>query len=168
MTYRPIEKFFGPPFTSRIFAWVHIGVAAALLILIFVVENGPQDTALYQSIFRQQRSMQASTAAGFFALSALLSLVRDGMRGVKIRKDWIEFRELVNAVWPRVKRYRWAQIDQIIFEKSGAVSLDVWDGTREILPRVRKTAELRTALERLARARGIALRSEWGDDEPEN
>jgi len=169
MTYRPVEKFFGPPWRSRIFAIVHVLIAAALLTLVLVVENGPEDTSLYKYMFRQQRSMEASTAAGFFALSALLSIVRDSMRGVVIKRNWIEYRELVSAVWPRVRRYRWAQIDGIVLGSGGLVSLDVWDGRREILPAVRATDELRLALERIAAARAIPLRGglENHDFEPD-
>lgn len=161
MTYRPVEEFFGPPISVRMPAFIHGGVAIVVLALVFIVERGAQDSALYHYMFRQKHLIDTHLAAALFALSSLLSMMRDGMRGVRIRPNFVEYRELLNAVWPRVRRYRWAQIDRVIFEQSGAISVDLWDGRREILPPVRDVTELRAALERLALARAIPV--EGGD-----
>src|SRR5690606_34310500 len=132
------------------------------------VERGPQDSSLYAYMFRQKHLIDTHTAAGAFALSSLMSVMRDGMRGVRIRANWIEYRELVSAVWPKVRRYRWAQIDQIIFEESGSISLDLWDGRREFLPSVNNPSALRNVLERLAGARAIPVRGGEGLDDLED
>lgn len=162
MTYRPAEDFFGPPLAVRMPAFIHGGLGVALLAVVFAVEHGPQDSTLYHYMFRQRHLIDTHFAAGLFALSSVFSMLRDSMRGVKIRANWIEYRELISAVWPRVRRYRWAQIDAVTFEESGNISVDLWDGRREILPQVRETAGLRNALERLATARAIPVRGGQG------
>ncbi len=165
MTYRPAEEFFGPPLSVRVPAFIHGGLAALVLALVFAVERGSQDSALYHYMFRQKHMIDTHLAASLFALSSLLSMVRDGMRGVRIRPNFVEYRELISAVWPRVRRYRWAQIDRVVFEQSGSISVDLWDGRREILPEVRDTDELRAVLERLALARAIPVEGGRGLDE---
>jgi hypothetical protein len=167
MTYRPAAEFFGPPLRTRVPAFIHALVAVLLLALVFAVERGSQDSALYGYMFRKKHMIDTHTAAGAFALSSLFSILRDGMRGVKVRANWIEYRELISAVWPRVRRYRWAQIDRISFEESGVISLDLWDGRRELLPPVGNLSGLRHVLERLAAARGIPLRGGDGLDDLE-
>lgn len=165
MTYRPAEEFFGPPLSVRIPAFVHGGVALVVLALVFIVERGSQESTLYQYMFQQKHLIDTHLAAALFALSSLLSMLRDGMRGVRIRPNFVEYRELLNAMWPRVRRYRWAQIDRVIFEKSGSVSVDLWDGRREILPAVRDVGGLKVVLERLALARAIPVEGGAGVDD---
>lgn len=165
MTYRPSDEFFGPPFAQRIFAFVHASLAALLIVYVYSVARGAPDSPAYHYMFVKKHAMNTETAAGFFALSSVFSMIRDSMRGVKIRANWLEYRDLVSSFWPKVRRYRWAQINQINFEKSGSISLDVWDGTREFLPTVRETERLRVALERLAGARAIPVRGGRGVDE---
>jgi hypothetical protein len=167
MTYRPTEEFFGPPLVVRLPAFIHAGLAVVVIGVVFAVERGDTESSLYHYMFRQRHLIDTHSAAGLFALSAVFSILRDSMRGVKIRANWIEYRELVSAVWPRVRRYRWAQIDVVIFEESGNISVDLWDGRREILPPVRAMAELRRALERLATARAIPVRGGQGVDDLE-
>lgn len=165
MTYRPTEEFFGPPLSVRVPAFVHGGLAVLILGLVFVVERGSKDAFLYQYMFQKKHLIDTHVAAALFALSSVLSMLRDGMRGVRIRPSFLEYRELLSAMWPRVRRYRWAQIDRVVFEQSGSISLDLWDGRREILPAVRDTAELRAVLERLALARAIPVEGGQGLDE---
>jgi len=63
-----------------------------------------------------------------------------------------------------VKRFRWAQIDQITFEASGNISVDLWDGRREFLPKVEDRTGLGRTLERVALARAIPLTGAMGLD----
>jgi len=165
MTYRPSDEFFGPPLKQRIPAFVHALLAVGIIVFVYFVARGPQDSAVFHYMFRQEHMMSTESAAGFFALSALFSIIRDTMRGVKIRPHYLEFRDLISSFWPKVRRYRWAQIDQINFDRVGSVSLDVWDGTREFLPKVRDQERLAAALERLAQARAIPVRGGKGVDE---
>ena len=165
MTYRPVEEFFGPPLSVRLPAFIHAGVAVCVVALVLIVERGSRDSSLYHYMFRQAHYVDTHLAAGLFALSSVMSMMRDSMRGVRIRPNFLEYREIVNAVWPRVRKYRWAQIDRVIFEESGSISLDLWDGRREILPLVSNTNELRAVLERLALARAIPVIGGVGWDE---
>lgn len=165
MTYRPTEEFFGPPLRVRMLGYVHAGLAVLIGMLVFAVERGPRDSDLYQFMFREKHLVDTHLAAGAFFVSALFSILRDGMRGVMVRAHWIEYRELLSAVWPRVRRYRWAQIDALTFETDGAIGLDLWDGRREYLPQVRAGAELRSVLERLAAARAIPVSGGAGVDD---
>jgi hypothetical protein len=84
---------------------------------------------------------------------------------VRVRPDWVEYRDVIGSLWPRVKKFRWAQIDQIIFEPSGAISVDLWDGRREFLPKVDDRAGLGRTLERVALARAIPLSGATGLDD---
>lgn len=165
MTYRPSDEFFGPPLRQRLPAFIHALLAVGIIVFVYVVARGPQDSAAFHYMFRQKHMMSTESAAGFFALSALFSIIRDTMRGVKIRPHYLEFRDLISSFWPKVRRYRWAQIDQINIAKNGMVSLDVWDGTREFLPQVHDRERLAAALERLATARAIPVRGGKGLDE---
>lgn len=162
MTYRPSEEFFGPPLLLRLPGLLHLGAALAAFACVVLVARGDPQSGLYNYIFRQKHLVDPYLACGAFALSAVLSLLRDGMRGVQIRRNWIEYRELISAVWPRVRRYRWAQIEGVTFEESGSISLDLWDGRREFLPRVSDREGLRLVLERLALARAIPVRGGQG------
>jgi hypothetical protein len=165
MTYRPTEEFFGPPLSVRVPAFVHGGLAVLILGLVFAVERGPKDSSLYHYMFQKKHLIDTHLAASLFALSSVLSMLRDSMRGVRIRPNFVEYRELLNAMWPRVRRYRWAQIDRVVFEPSGSILVDLWDGRREILPEVRDMSELRSALERLALARAIPVEGGQGLDD---
>lgn len=165
MTYRPTEEFFGPPLSARIPAFIHGGLSVLLLGLVFAVERGPKDAALYQYMFQKKHLIDTHLAASLFALSSVLSMLRDSMRGVRIRPNFVEYRELLSAMWPKVRRYRWAQIDRVVFEPSGSILVDLWDGRREILPEVRDPGELRVVLERLALARAIPVEGGQGLDD---
>lgn len=162
MTFRPSEKFFGPPLSLRAVGLVHGGLAVLVLAFVFGVELLFPNSSPYQYMFQQKHPIDTHLAAGLFALSSVFSILRDSMRGVQVRANWIEYRDLVSALWPRIRRYRWAQIDSITFEESGSISLDLWNGTREFLPEVRATAALRLVLERLAIARAIPVRGGQG------
>ena len=55
--------------------------------------------------------------------------------------------------FPRVRKYRWAQIDRIVLDKE-AVMFELWNGTYERLPKVRDGAKMVSLLESVAVARG--------------
>ncbi len=170
MTYRPTEEFFGPPIWVRVPSFIHATISVAVITLVFVVERRP-GSQLYTYMFRQEHLIDAHMLALAFGISGVASVLRSGMRGVRVRPDWVEYRDVISSVWPKVKKCRWAQIDHITFEPSGSISVDLWDGTREFLPQVSDTAGLSRALERLARARAIPMSGERGlddlDDAPE-
>ncbi len=169
MTYRPREEVYGPPFVQRLPALLYTVLAAAVVVLVVAVERGPRDTWLYEYMFMREHLIDTRTVTVMIVVSAVASFLRAGMRGVRIRRDAVEFRDVVSSIWPRVKRYRWAQIDCINLEASGSVGLELWDGSYQFLPRVGDPAGLAAALERIALARAIPLRGGAGlDDYPES
>jgi hypothetical protein len=87
------------------------------------------------------------------------------MRGVRIRGDGVEFRDVVALGIPRLKRYKWAQIDRILLDGQRTIVLELWDGTQAVLPDVYDRRKLGTALEKLGHARAIPVRGGSGLDE---
>ena len=79
------------------------------------------------------------------------------MRGVNLRNGWLEYRDVINSIWPKVKRLRWAQVDEIHFF-SDAIALELWDGSTQVLPDVRHFEALRAQLKQIAAARRITVR----------
>lgn len=158
MTYRPTEEFFGPPLRVRLLGFIHGGLAVALLAFVFIVEYTLLESPMHKYMFEDKHLIDTHLAAGAFALSSIFTMLRDGMRGVKIRGGWIEYRDMITAMWPRVRRYRWAQIEGVTFEESGSISLDLWNGTREFLPKVRSPDALKSVLEHLGAARAIPVK----------
>jgi hypothetical protein len=168
MTYRPREEAFGPPLLQRVPSFLHAAFGLAVVATVFIVERGPRGP-LYEYMFMRQHIIDARTLSIVVAVSSVASLLRTSMRGVKIRSDSVEFRDVVSSVWPRVRRYRWAQIDRINIEQGRSIMLELWDGTYQMLPKVSDHEGLATALERLALARAIPLTGGRGfDDYPES
>jgi hypothetical protein len=170
MTYRPPDEAFGPPLWQRLPSFLHVAFATAIVSTVFIVERGPHEGRLYEYMFMQRHIIDARTLSVIVIVSSVASLLRAGMRGVKVRSDSVEFRDVVSSVWPRVKRYRWAQIDGIhLVQNKRAITLDLWDGTVQLLPSVSDYEGLARTLERVALARAIPLSGGSGlDDFPES
>lgn len=156
MTYRPKEEFFGPPLWVRLPSFLHAAVAALVVAVVLLVERSP-GSSLYAYMYQKEHLISAHTLAVAFSVSGVASVLRAGMRGVRVRPDWVEYRDVVSSVWPKVKKFRWAQIDRIAFLPSGSVSVDLWDGRQEFLPKVADGPALCRTLERVAHARAIPL-----------
>jgi hypothetical protein len=170
MTYRPAESSFGPPLRARVPSFVYLFIALAAVMVVLLAERSPSGSWLFVHIVeRGERGVITARMVAFFlVLSALSSLLRANMRGVRIRGDGIEFRDVVSLGLPKVKRYRWAQIDRIILDLPQTVAVDLWDGTRAFLPVVADRTGLATALEKVGAARAIPVRGGPGlDDIPE-
>lgn len=170
MTYRPAEEFFGVPWRARFFALLHLVVALLLLGFVFFVQRGPTDSELYRYMFQRAHFIDTHTLVWIVLLSALASLLREGMRGVRVRGDFLEYRDVVGYGWPQVKKIRWAQIDELSFEANGAIGLSLWDGRWDFLPRVADPEGLTRVLTRVARARAIPMQGnqlshEWLEEE---
>lgn len=165
MTYRPMAEFFGPPWGMRLPGLVHGGLSLVVFCIVFLAERGVLGGGIHHYLFRERHLVDPYVAAGAFALSAVLSMVRDSMRGVQVQPNWIEYRELLSAMWPRVRRYRWAQIEGIHFDQSGSISMDLWDGRRELLPKVGQPDGLRRVLSHVAHARAIPVHGDVPDEE---
>jgi len=167
MTYRPTEEVFGPPVAVWIPSIFYVLLAAAAIILVLVGEASPYGSPLHRYTVEQNalRFISARTFAAFLSLGALASLLRTGMRGVRVRGDGLEYRDVVSMLWPQVRRYRWAQIDRVQLDRPGIVALDLWDGTKVILPPVWDHDRLVLSLEKVALARAIPVSGGRGVDE---
>lgn len=170
MTYRPHEAVFGPPFAVRVPSLVYLGVAIVVIGAVLIGEQLPSTSWLHEYVVQQNvgRIISSRTLALALGLGALSSLVRTGMRGVRVRGDGVEYKDVV-SLWPRVRRYKWAQIDKITLTDRTAIFLSLWDGTIATLPLVRDRQGLAQALERVAYARAIPVAGGSGlDDIPES
>jgi hypothetical protein len=160
MTYRPEETVFGPPVISWIPSIAYLTAALAVWILVLFGERSAVGTWAFEYVVQEDaaRFMSIRTFGAIILVSALGSLVRAGMRGVRIYPDGVEARDVLNFIVPKLRRYRWPQIERIIFDGRTTVAFDLWDGSRAFLPKVSDRAALVEALERIARARAIPMR----------
>lgn len=167
MTYRPAETSFGPPFAAHLPSLFYLAIAIGAAIAVFVAEQSSPGSFLYQQIV--ERSLRgfvsARAVAALLVFGALSSLIRTSMRGVRIRGDGLEFRDVVTLGIPRMRRYRWAQIDRILLDAASGVVLELWDGSRAYMPEVSDRSALAAALEKVAHARAIPVRGGHGLDE---
>lgn len=166
MTYRPAEALYGPPLVMRIPSLIYLALALTVAAMVALAQVSPPDTWLNRYFVQgdRQRFFSSWTFAALLLTSALAYVLRAGMRGVRIRGDGLEYRDVVNF-WPRVRRYKWAQIDRITLDVPRSIVLDLWDGSRAFLPVVSDPAGLATTLEKVAVARAIPLKGGKGIDE---
>lgn len=167
MTYQPEECVFGPTWRARLPSLVYLACSLIVLALVFVGENSGSNTALFDYVVVQDkyRVMSMRTFAIVLLVGAVASVLRAGMRGVRVYPDGVEARTIVNFMIPRVRRYRWPQMERIVLDMKTSVALDLWDGRREFLPEVNNRAQLQSTLERVAAARAIPVRGGVGLDE---
>lgn len=163
MTYRPAESTFGPPLAARIPSLLYMTLALAVVLMVAAAEAG-QSASLRAYLIERPHPIEARTFAALLVLGALASLLRSNMRGVRIRGDAVEYRDVASLGWPKVRRYKWAQIDRIVFEDQ-VIALDLWDGTRAFLPVVSDLRGLSSVLETVAAARAIPVKGGAGLDE---
>jgi hypothetical protein len=167
MTYRPAETAFGPPFRAKIPSFLYLFIALGAVMTVLLAEKSPVDSFLYQNIVARGAHgfIGARAVAVMLVLGAFSSLVRSSMRGVRIRGDGVEYRDIVSLGLPKLRRYRWAQIDRIVLDLPECIAFDVWDGTRAFLPEVADRDALAATLEKIAAARAIPVRGGVGIDE---
>jgi hypothetical protein len=167
MTYQPEECAFGPPWTARIPSLLYLFSAAAVGILVLVGENSGSNTVLFDYVVAQDpdRVMSIRTLSLVLLIGAISSVARASMRGVRVYPDGVEAREVHNFVVPRVRRYKWPQMERIVLDMKSGVALDLWDGSRAFLPDVSNRTKLESTLERVAAARAIPVRGGAGLDE---
>jgi hypothetical protein len=167
MTYRPTETSFGPPFVLRIPSLLYATLAVAAVIIVVVAESSSSSSWLYVNVVERgvRGVMSARTFAACLVVGAIASLLRTNMRGVRVRADGVEYRDVVSLGIPRVRRFKWAQIDRVILDSPRSVALDLWDGTRAFLPDVSDRLTLGATLEKVAHARAIPVRGGKGLDE---
>ncbi len=148
------------PLAARVPSLVYLVVALAVSALVLVGEQSSFGTWAFHYVVEEdvRRTMSIHTFAIILVVSSLALVVRANMRGVRIYPDGVEARDVLNFIVPKLKRYRWPQIEQIVLEGSAHISLDLWDGSRAYLPEVSDRALLASTLEHIARARAIPVR----------
>jgi hypothetical protein len=166
MTYRPAETSFGPPLVAHLPSLVYLGLAITAIVLVFLGERAPAGSFLYNQVVERSLSgfIGARAVAGILLLGACASLLKTSMRGVRIKGDGLDFRDVVSLGIPRLRRFKWAQIDRIVLDQRSIV-LELWDGTQAYLPEVNERDKLATALEMVGHARAIPVRGGTGLDE---
>jgi hypothetical protein len=167
MTYRPVETTFGPPLRAKIPSFIYVAAAVVGIMTVIAAERSPHDSWLFVNVVERgaRGLIGARTLAVLLAVGALSSMLRASMRGVRVRGDGIEYRDIISLGLPRLRRYRWAQIDRVILDLPQAVALDLWDGSRAFLPTVADRNGLAATLEKVATARAIPVRGGVGLDE---
>jgi hypothetical protein len=158
MTYRPEESVFGPPLSAKVPSFLYLLSAACIWVLVLVGEQSSSGTWLFHYVVEEDvgRVITIRTFAIILTLSSLSTVVRAGMRGVRIYPDGVEARDVLNFILPKLRRYRWPQIEQIVLDGS-AIAFDLWDGSRAYLPKVSDRSALAAALEHIAAARAIPV-----------
>ncbi len=167
MTYRPEETVFGPPFVVRIPSFIYLTCALGAVVMVMMAERSAPGSFLYHHIMERsaQGFISARTVAALLVIGALAAIIQSGMRGVRIRGDGVEYRDMITIGIPRLRRVKWAQIDCIVLNLPQAIAIDLWDGTRAYLPVVSDRAKLSATLEQVAAARAIPVRGGIGLDE---
>lgn len=145
----PDDRFaFGPPIWQRLPSLIFLGFAAAVGIAALVAHNGSSNTALYRFIVAENRTPLVIV----IVIAAIATFVRAGLRGVIVTRDGVETRTL-NFGFPRVRRFRWAQIDRVVLDKD-EVLFELWNGTYERLPPVNDGEKMVDLIARIATGRG--------------
>jgi hypothetical protein len=167
MTYRPAEHVFLPPWQKRLPSLLYLGFAAMVLVVVLVAERSPTNSEIFIRIIEQnsRRVITPRTFAILLCISSFAAVMRTSMRGVRVRGDGIEYRDVVGLFWPKRRRFRWPQVDCIVFDIENEIAVDLWDGTRAFLPKVDDRSGLVSTLEMVAAARAIPVRGGAGLDE---
>jgi len=167
MTYRPTETSFGPPLLIRVPSILYGVLALAAVVVVLIAEGSSPSSWLYVNVVQRgvRGVMSARVFAGCLVVGAVASLLRANMRGVRVRPDGVEYRDIVSLGIPKLRRFKWAQIDRVILDAGRHVALDLWDGTRALLPEVGDRPSLAATLEKVAHARAIPVRGGAGLDE---
>jgi hypothetical protein len=169
MTYRPQESVFGPPFVARIPSIAYLAAAVGIGILVLVGEQSATGSWAFHYVVELDvdRVMSIRTFAVILLVSSLASVARAGMRGVRIYPDGVESRDVLSFIVPKLRRYRWPQIERIVLDGASHIAFDLWDGSRAYLPRVGDRPALEAALQHVAAARAIPVRGGLPPDDLE-
>jgi hypothetical protein len=163
MAYEPVAERrvrFGPPWSQRWPALVYLAAALAIVTSTAFAYARPMASAWTRWIVEgdRDRPMAAGGLALLVFLSAMATVVRAHMRGVVVREDGIEVRELLALGVPRVRRWAWAQMHRLLIADS-SVGIELWDNTFVRLPDVADSRGLAALLARIATNRRVEVRA---------
>ena len=168
MSYRPKGSVaFGPPFRRSLASVAYLALAVALGIFVVIGSNAASSSWMFRYVVEQDahRVLGSRALTVIMLASAVSAVVRSRMRGVVVHPEGLETRDLVGYGWPRVRRFTWAQIDRIVLDPGRSITVDLWDGSHELLPDVAARAKLEQMLEGIALARAIPLAGGRADAE---
>jgi hypothetical protein len=151
MAYNPNPRerlTFGPPLWQRLPSLLFLGFGVAIAFATLLAHTTGASTSLYRFIVLENRTPLAIV----IVVAAIATFIRSGMVGVIVTLEGVETRTLSLGM-PRVRKYRWAQIDRIVLDEE-SVLFELWNGTYERLPKVRDGKNLVDLLERIAVGRG--------------
>ena len=142
-------------------------LAVVVAVIVALAEANPDASPVFRYLVDKGRTGWISThaLAIFLLAGGAASLIRSSMRGVRVRGDGLVYRDLVSWTWPKVRRFRWPQVDGILLDQRDVIALDLWDGSRVYLPEVADRDGLAMLLEKVAAARAIPVRGGRGLDE---
>jgi hypothetical protein len=148
----------------------YLAAALGIGILVLVGEQSSTGSWAFHYVVEQDmaRVMSIRTFAVILFVSSLASVVRAGMRGVRIYPDGVEAREVLGLIVPKLRRYRWPQIERILLDGASHIAFDLWDNSRVYLPKVSDRAALEAALQQVALARAIPIRGGVPPDDLED
>lgn len=166
MSYRPSESVYLPPWKIRAPSFAYVGVALATVVLVAVGEHSDSRSWLFDFVVVQDRGrwMSARTLAMVLVVGAVASVLRANMRGIRVYEDGLETREVTYGFLPKVRRFRWPQLERIVLDQR-ALWIELWDGQRARLPVVANRDGLVWTLERVAASRDIRVQGGRGLDE---
>jgi hypothetical protein len=154
MAYNPDERerfVFGPPLWQRLPSFLFVGFAAMLGLATFAAHHGAPGSSLHRFIVAENRTPLVI----IIVLASVATFIRSGLRGVVVTREGVETRTL-SMGFPRVRRFRWAQIDRVLLDERDVV-FELWDGSFERLPRVHEAEKMVDLLGRVAIGRGRSV-----------
>src|SRR5690606_1015835 len=115
-----------------------LGAALCVAGILVVGESSGSNSSLFDFVVAQDRNrtMGMRTFAIVLMVGSVASVLRAGMRGVRVFPGGVEARDIRNWFIPYVRRYAWPQLEKIILAHKPSVAVDLWDGRREYLPEV--------------------------------
>jgi hypothetical protein len=155
MTYRPKESVFGPPFAVRVPSFLYLAIAVSVAVVVLVAEQSP-GSALYAYIVERDvhRIISSRTLAIVLFVSSLAAVIRASMRGVRVRGDGVEYRDVLGLGCARAA-FRWPR-------SIGRARSAAYHRHRSVdEPRFRRRSAIgraRRAAEKVATARAIPVR----------
>jgi hypothetical protein len=158
---------FGSPLRVKLPSYLYLALALGMVLVVVLGEQAPTGSWLFQVVVLEDgaRTMSIRTFAAALTIGAVAAVLRASMRGVRVHVDGVESREVHGLIVPRVRRYKWLELECIVLDQKHHIALDLWDGSRTFLPAVRDRSALSALLEQVAAAHSIRVRGGVGLDE---
>jgi hypothetical protein len=145
---------YGPPVSQRWPSMVYCTLAIAVLAVVLLGYAGSSNSRLYVWVVEGDRGrpLPAWVLASIIFASGIATVMRARMRGVVVSSEGLEARYLMALGIPRVQKWTWPQMDRFVVD-SRRVMVELWNGSRVVLPAVSDLPRLVSHLESIAQAR---------------